>query len=60
MGEHKIPGASKGPGYKTDQCGSSVAARRIEPHTWKPGTIYKTYDGCQYQVQKNGSIKRIS
>lgn len=58
MGQHKIPGASKGPDYKTEQ---RNGIHRVALHYTGPGTggRFKTSNGVQYVRDEQGTVHRL-
>lgn len=57
MGQHKIPGASKGPEYKKDQqAGGSGGA--MMPNGFPQGTVFQDRGKKCYIVGRGGRLER--
>jgi hypothetical protein len=59
MGQHKVPGASKGPDYRKEQ---HLGSRFITLHSKGAhaiGSVFQMLDGKKYVVTQDGSYRRI-
>ena len=59
MGDHKIVGASKGPGYKKDQGPILFTGIRYSTTFIPVGKIFKMRDKVKYYFSNDGSIRRV-